>query len=114
MKTLLCLATTVAAILGAAAEHAIAAEMRATRGSFSGTLEQCLAKGRRAIEDAGLRVLDNSRNAAWGEIEALQITVSVYCLADKDAYLVIGAGPHRAPAQSLDRLVDAVVDNMAR
>ena len=115
MNKLLVLAVAAAAVAsGVTGERALSAEMRALRGNFTGSHEQCLAKGRQSLEAAGLRALDNTRNAAWGEIEALQITITVYCLDDKDTYMIIGAGPHRAPAESLERLVNAVDDNRAR
>lgn len=55
------------------------------------TLEQCLARGREAIGAAGLRVLESTRTAAWGQNASGSEIYTIYCVPDRAVAVVIGS-----------------------
>lgn len=54
------------------------------------TLRQCVARAQAAIEGAGLRTLEPTNTAAWGQNAAGDELYTIYCVPDRAAAVVIG------------------------
>lgn len=54
-------------------------------------MSQCLQRGAMAIASVGLRPLNTTQSAAWGEREGGRI-YSIYCLPNNNVAVIVGAG----------------------
>ncbi|TCH98046.1 hypothetical protein EJV46_12635 [Roseococcus sp. SYP-B2431] len=55
------------------------------------SIEACLQRGALAIASVGLRPLNTTRSAAWGEREGGRI-YTIYCLPQNSVAIFVGAG----------------------
>lgn len=94
------------AALGMAAS-ADATTMNVANSRFTGTLQQCLERGRQALAQLGYSALSSTPAAAWAEIQPGDILVAVYCLPENSVAVVSAAGPSNA---NTENVVNAVVD----
>jgi hypothetical protein len=101
-------------VLGAALAAGIAGQAAATGISMNNealqpgtTLGVCMARAAAAIGQAGIRPLNPTTSAAWGELDGGRI-FTIYCLPQNNVAIVVGAGNRFEDVQNeVNRLRDA-------
>ncbi len=57
------------------------------------SLQACLQRGGNALQQAGLRRLNNTPSAAWAENAAADQIYAVYCVMETGTMVIAGSGP---------------------
>lgn len=93
-RSLLAFGTTLAAMgIAVAGANATGLNLTYVMLPRNMSVDDCKDFGRNALRRAGLTLLSNTAEAAWGEIQP-NILASVYCIVDHGIAVVSVAGPN--------------------
>ena len=101
-------AAAAATVMWTSAASAVSLSMNWLEFGDIASLEECLDEAEHALNRMGLSLLSRTASAAWAEAPNVDELYTVYCLADSQILVVVGAGPD---LDNVDATVVSILDS---